>query len=554
MALEMKQIKFLKHFVRFKSCNSCGVELQSKKPNEIGYFIKPKERTPNTSMSSIENLKYLMFSQELQTAKHEVGVLDPDKDEDSNRIPPKRSICKRCSDALNKNKYDLKEFRSYTYPEVKNILPHTASVYHVVSLNDFPLSLDKNVLADKNNHSYLLLSKADQITYKASLLPHQGSLFFKEFCKYQIGTPVKQVVLFSSLRNWNISSVANALAKKCYLLGAANVGKSSLINALFMKKANGYQLETDKYGNILGPIKELKEARTFREHLKLNQAGVSHLPNFTRAMQSYSFDEKIVNDLPGYSKDPISIDIHEILRKNFVDDIRNTSKFKITKLIKNRYTSINGTPKGKCLTMGGICTIVPPAGTINQVTSYIPLPTYEFSSIDKAFSVFNEIAKNPEHPLASFIALQRQSSDKQLFERHVIPPFQGSIEVVLKDVGYFQLKPTGRYTFAGLYEIWLPKGIKVCIREPLVKSISTNYEKYLETKQLSDLCPRDRPLVSSTYVMDHEERNTFAKMRELYLSLTSSDLSARRLLNEEPSNIVSKIQYSPPNLYWYYKW
>ena len=178
---------------------------------------------------------------------------------------------------------------------------------------------------------------------------------------------------------------------------------------------------------------------------------------------------------------------------------------------------------------------------------------HEFSNVEKAISVSEEVLKNANHPLKKYFCLKHPYSDIKMFDRHVIPPFQGTVEIVIKDIGYFQVKPTGKYSFNGLYEIWVPKGIKVCIREPLAKLISTSYDKYIESKVPTDLCP-DRPLVSDTYIMDHNEPDTLSKMKEMYMEKTKSDNLARRLHQADASELLKEIHNPPLNLYWYYKW
>lgn len=529
--------------------------MQSNNPDGLGYCKKPKPFVKtHDSKDSIEKLKYLMFTQELQQKKSEIGVLDPDVDDDYQLSTPKRLTCKRCIEALSHNKYNTESFPVHYFENIKGALPHIANVYHIVSLADFPFTLNKTAFMKKENINYLLLSKADQITYKSAILPHKGSAFFAEFCKRHIGVPVKKVVLFSSVRKWNIPSILNSLAKRCFLLGNPNVGKTSLINSLLKERLDSFQAQVDKQGNVIGPHKGIQNIKTIRDRINFNKGGVSHIPNFTQAIQTYVIDDKIVNDLPGYTIGPSeTVDLSKLIEKENLDDIRKTSKFKIDKLIKKRYVSLKGSKNGKCLSFGGIFHLVPPESTINQVVNYIPVMEHEFSNVEKAISVSEEVLKNANHPLKKYFCLKHPYSDIKMFDRHVIPPFQGTVEIVIKDIGYFQVKPTGKYSFNGLYEIWVPKGIKVCIREPLAKLISTSYDKYIESKVPTDLCP-DRPLVSDTYIMDHNEPDTLSKMKEMYMEKTKSDNLARRLHQADASELLKEIHNPPLNLYWYYKW
>lgn len=549
----MLKARFNRLFYRFISCKSCGIDLQSEFPKEIGYYLKPKEKKVNVKSYTLENLKYLLFSQDIQVKKHNMNM----DDIDSHNLDGKtiqRIICKRCSDAIHKNQYHIEEFQRYSYTDIKNVIPYSANIYHVVSLADFPLTLDINVLSNNKTSNYLLLSKADQITPKQSLLTQKATLFFKAFCKYQLDINVCNIVSFSSVKNWNISSVLNALKKSSYLVGNTNVGKSSLVNTLMSKSYNPND-HLEKYQDD-----KKSSPTTFtctynkKDFLKLNSAGVSYIPNFTRSIQSYKIKNKILYDLPGYTKDITSPDYLTIIDKKFLERIRKTSLFKTSKLNKKSYISFKGTENGKCITVGGLFYLVAPPNSTNQLVNYIPGENYQFSSIDKALDVVKRVHQNPNDPLRKFIGVLSKLSDKSEYTRHILPPFQGSIEVVLKDIGYFQLKCTGTYEYRGLYEIYVPKGIDVCIREPLFKLINMGFERYIESKGKISACPRDRPIISSTYPMSHDEIPSLEKLKDMFLQRTERDILARRLINQDPIEIISKHHNIPPNIYWYYVW
>lgn len=106
---------------------------------------------------------------------------------------------------------------------------------------------------------------------------------------------------------------------------------------------------------------------------------------------------------------------------------------------------------------------------------------------------------------------------KSQYKRHAIPPFIGSIEIVLKDIGYILLRTTGRYEFKGLHEIWIPRGIQVGIREPLENLIESGYQRYIETNGKESSCPRDRPIISSLYEMAPDEADTLNAVKKSYL-------------------------------------
>ena len=529
---------------RWISCNSCGVELQSKNAETEGFYPK-KEAAVHTPKTSLERAKYLLFSQDLQRLKE--GQLSDRQAKVE--APP---ICKRCSDALHQNTYDIEQFPDASYREVIRDVPPQSSILHLASLPEFPLGLNAKLLKNKNFDTTLVLTKADQVIQSKPILQRDVPLFLKDFLKYQMALPMNKVLAVSSIKGWNIDSLYSFLKAKTYLLGEANVGKSSLINT-YVKKYLGTKVMKDKRGNVID--RKQYGVQNMKQHLKNNSAGVYHVPNMTRSLQQYDINGKALYDLPGYSDEQKSVALEDIIKRDWLQRIRKTDLFDSRKIKKKHYTSFNGTENGACYTIGGILFLVPPKGTTNQIVKYIPGEHSEFKNVDKALEVFKECSTpESEHPLKKYCGITSSACDKDNFVRHVLPPFQGSIEIVIKDIGYLMVRSTGAYGFKGLYEVWLPKGMEMCIREPLEKTIIANYEQFMESKGKTACCPRNRPIVSSTYKMDHDISDTLTNMKEMYMEKTSHDLSSRRLKDVEPLEILNTKADEPYNLYWYYQW
>lgn len=535
--------------VRFISCNSCGIELQNKDPKQTGYFIKPKERSANKAQS-LEDIKYLLFSQSSQESKHDHGIISPS--EVKIHKQSKNFTCKRCSDVLHKNQYSLEDFQKYSFEEISQHIPPNSNIFHVAPLSEFPLHVDRSVLLSKDHNASLLLSKGDQISTNKTMLQKKAPQFFKDFCKHHLGFDTNKTVTFSALKHWNIQSVFSVLTANSYLVGAANVGKSTLVNSL-LKKYLGIKLKTDKNGKDSVPEFTKEELENPNEFLKQQSAGVSHVPNMTRNIQPYKIQEKILYDLPGYTKDASSPDLETIIEEKWLERIRKTSLFKTSKLVKQSYTSLKGTANGKCYTLGGIFYLVPPPNTINQVIKYIPGEDYEFKNFERALEVLKKTHENPDAPLKKYFGVLPHMCSRSQYVRHVIPPFQGSIEIVFKNIGYIQLKTTGTYKFVGLHELWIPRGIDVCIREPLAALIENGFDEHVHSRGLKSSCP-ERPIISSTYPMPADEKDTLRRMREMFLERTNNNIMARRFANKDPFEIVGKLHSEPPNLYWYYVW
>ena len=545
--------QFSSSFKWLKNCNSCGVTLQSEKPSGLGYYIKPE--TPQVGrFNTIEDVKYLLFSQEIQNAKESANVT---KMEDVKESLTKPIVCKRCSSAIYQNKYDIKDFPRYSYSDIEKYLKPDSSLSNIVPLPEFPFHMDLKVLKSSKHDVSLILSKGDQLLKDKTSIQNKVPVFFKDFLEYHLNIDTNKAIAVSALRGWNIRTAYSMLKNNTYLIGNTNVGKSTFINALISKYL-GYKININKFGNneIREPLKDQKYG-SIKQHILNQSAGVSHLPNMTRDIQPYQIDKKVLYDLPGYTSNMDEIHLESVIKKDWLQRVRKTSLFNTRKIKKKPYISFNGTETGACYTVGGMFFLVPPKGTINQVVKYIPGEPYQFKNVQKGLEVFKEcysIDKNVAHPLNKFCGIVESQCEISSYSRHVIPPFQGSIEIVFKDIGYILLRTTGKYQFKGFHEVWVPKGIDVCIREPLEQLIDNGFYEHVNSKGKLAACPKDRPLFSSTYIIDRDEEATLNKIQKMYLQRTENDISSRRSAKEDPLEVVSVMHNERPNLFWHYKW
>lgn len=555
---------------RYINCNSCGVELQNTNSNEKGYYIIPKNKEKH---NSIEDIKYLLFSQNIQnfheTQNPEIETIDNSMAAVANNHESSHTplICKRCSDLLYQNKYDIKDFKSIPLARIMKHIPKQSRIVLMSPLNEFPFHIDKNLLLNKNYKPMLVLTKSDQIMSKKFLLSTVLPRFFQDFFKKKLNIKNSiPIIPISTIKRWHISNLLSMLSKESYLVGNANVGKSTLINSL-LKNYFGFKMHYDHKGKLVKP----KDVDTLTDHnidsfLCSQKAGVSYVPNMTQSIQPYQINNKIIYDMPGYSNilgidnantDKCDPNLEELIKKSWLQRIRKTELHKYKRVKDKPYSNFNGTENGSVYTVGGIFYLKAPPNTINKITKYIPGEPKIFKDIDKALGVFQACVSNElssPHPLSRYCGILPTLCNKDAFIRHIIPPFQGSIEVVIKDLGYILLRPTGKYKYEGLYEIWVPKGIDVCIREPLEKTLEVYSESLNQKKSPNHLNTLNRPLISSTYPMPFDEEEPLQKMRQMYIDRTSHDLLNQRNIKEDPIIIVSKLHPTPPNLYWYYKW
>ncbi|CCE61190.1 hypothetical protein TPHA_0A01050 [Tetrapisispora phaffii CBS 4417] len=535
--------------IRLIDCNSCGISLQNTDPKLTNYYRKP-EKPQVGKLESLDDIKYLLFSQDIQHFKESDNEISRDDLKEAQEKPP---ICKRCSDALYQNKYTPSDFQRYPLDKVLKLVKPNSSIANVVPLHEFPFHFNAKLLKSDIANNLLILTKGELSSLKRKQLSTMTQAFFIDFLKYHVNIITNRVVGVSALKSWNLNSALSLFKNDTYLLGNANVGKSKLINSL-LDLCDGYKVDRDTKIRVeRQPSQNTTVLENKRLRMKQESTGVSFIPNLTRNVQAYKINAKYIYDLPGYTENLDDIYLEDVIKREWLEGIRNTSKLNLKKLQNRAYDSLNGTEKGRCYTIGGIFFLVPPNGTINQITRHITGTSYTFSSVEKGIDVFKECHENElpnAHSLQQYCAITKETCDTTKFNRHVIPPFLGAIEIVFKDIGYIRVVTTGRYKFAGLHEIWVPKGIEVCIREPLEATISSYYYKHIKNNTLA--CPVDRPIISSTYIMDHNEKHVLEKMREMYLQRTEKDIQARRLLKSDPYKILSEVNPDSRNLYWYY--
>lgn len=556
--------------IRFINCNSCGVELQNYNARGKGYYITPETKS---KQDTIQDLKYLLFSQDIQHF-HETEKLNPTTGNASQNGEVHEQhdkghsglICKRCSNLLYQNKYDINDFQSIDLSEIIEDIPKESKIVLMSPLNEFPFHINKTLISSKAYKPIFVLTKSDLLVSKKYLLSGILPQFFKDFFKVNFDSKLSiPVVAISTSKGWNIPTLLSMLGKSSYLLGNANVGKSTLINYL-LKKYLGYKLHRNKNGKLVrsnesNPHKPDQEINNMKSFILSQRAGVSYVPNMTQAVQPYKIDDHVIFDMPGYSDVSANqnLFLESLIKKDWLQRIRKTELQNHRRVKKKPYSNFTGTINGSVYTLGGIFYLKAPPGTINKITKYIPGEPYIFKDIDKAFEVFKACSETgvnltSTHPLDKYCGILSKLSDKKEFVRHIIPPFQGSIEIVIKDIGHILVRPTGSYNYNGLYEIWLPKGLEVCVREPLERLIEKEYERFNKERSVKTICPKDRPIISSTYPMTFEEKYPFDKMRDIYFERTSNDLTGRHHINDDPLSIVSTLHERPPNLYWYYKW
>ncbi|CCH59257.1 hypothetical protein TBLA_0B04190 [Henningerozyma blattae CBS 6284] len=539
--ISVSKIKISKRLI---NCHSCGIKLQDKNSEDTGYYIKPKVFTPK-GINQLDEIRYLLYKNQLQN----MGV--PEQESMASEIDNKKDnllICKRCNDAINHNNYKLDEFRSIEFRDLEKYIQSPSNIVNVVPLTEFPFHFERRLFENPDYTSSLLLTKCDTVIKDRKTLSKSLPSFIKSLLKKELDININKIVGISSIKSWNLANALSMMKNHSYLVGHANAGKSTLINSL-IERYFGYKITKGINSSTKEQSIDENKRREFEANpglfIKKQYSGVSHIPNLTRDILQYRIFNKVIFDLPGYSRDYDKNKLDSVIKKDWLDRIRKTNLFKIEKIRKKRYRTILGNEDGACYTIGGIFYLIPPSGTINQIIKYIPGEGYNFKNIESGITAFNNCNNKSNkipHPLTKYCGIKDNIQDKGDYVRHVIPPFQGSIEIVLKDIGYLLLRTTGTYQYRGLHEIWCLRGIEVCIREPI--------------ENMNDIEFSNRPLISDTYEMGFEVEDTFNRMKEMYIERTEKDRMKRRFLNKGKDLVdIVKVKHNEsPNLFWYFQW
>ena len=202
-------------------CIGCGVEIQSDNPNKQGYLPK--------------------------------SVVEKSEDNDL--------VCKRCFRLKNYNEVsDVELGAEDFYKLIKTLSKKDALIVKVVDIFDFSGSWIEDVvdIVGKNKDIVLVANKLDLLP--KSVKPNKIKQWLFKMMK-QKGIKVKDVILISAIKNHGVEELAMELdklrrGKDVYIIGATNVGKSTLINKLIELTSGDKNVITTSHfpGTTLGMI------------------------------------------------------------------------------------------------------------------------------------------------------------------------------------------------------------------------------------------------------------------------------------------------------------
>lgn len=428
-------------------CNSCGLPLQLSSRTAPGFvplinktpFIKKENQVFNqiTKSLSPQDLALLnMAPEDIESggSRTKSSATAPATSHKAPITPGHAHAhahskeCLRCRNI----KYYNKSSPEPSIPS-ESIIEKTSNsrLVYVVNALEFPLGLAPEILRRK---PIVVVNKIDLVHYSPRDLGRFP--FFKQYFNHHYAIDPSDVILTSSTKGWGLDDLVSTLSRvhqDISFLGDTNAGKSTLISRL-LYHSQEYKDSFSKFSVQNGP-------------------GISPWAGFTRDENHFPWRNNNLVDLPGLNTGS-QFDL-----KQFKSAYKPVPMYK-KGLYNHRYSTLKN---DQILSMAGLCYIKLPQSqnVIVQYKSVSNLPTMVFKN---------------EHSLTNFAPTPASQNNFLVpppatnFTRYFIPPFIGTIELIIKDFGYVQLKPTGAKTSNNLFEVLVPNSISVplMVRKPLV--------------------------------------------------------------------------------------
>ena len=472
----------------FPTCTSCGIRLQLEDPNGAGWYRPPDQKKKPIKY---EDTVFAKVMNELSDEDKRLvtgvgnneniansGSTDGMKAE--KKINSRGLQCVRCREALYRSKFSWDQLPLETLDKVISGIPPTGTLVYVISAVDFPFSLDKQVFKYRNaKEVYFLVTKCDLLFPTVELSNRYGATFFKDYLSRDCGADLEKVFCTSGVVDWNMKLILEKLPQESYFVGNVNCGKSTLIQSLLYVSEREKPLHLSKrerkYLSKQDVIQKnpfitksylLRERKKQKNKIKsLNGPGASYMPGFTRDLMVHTVDGKTIVDAPGFAPEPGASGWYEYVDPSAIKTLtKGVSFYK-----KNTYDSHYDTLKGdQVLTVGGLFYLATPKNTLFQIKNCINMPFHVFLNIDKALLVLRDIEQNPS--MQNFFVVNKLSLD--VIQKFFVPPFYGSIDLVVKDLGHINVTPVGAKHTNEPLVVYVPKGVQVLVRQPIMKYIS----------------------------------------------------------------------------------
>lgn len=475
----------------FASCNSCGIKLQNENPLKPGFYrppsagpklVKPEDESFNRLMNGLlmEDRKLLLNSSDA-TATLPQTVTAPTAAATTTNIKKEGDIqCIRCREAMYKSNFSWDELPVESIDKIISTIPPDGNIVYIVNAVDFPFSLNRLIFKYRNpSQITFLVTKCDLLFPSAQLGNRYGATFFKDYLSRTHGADPEKVFVTSGMIDWNMKDIIKALPDNSYMVGGVNSGKSTVIKSLLytMEKSKPNYLSSKQQtklekqqdrminSNVANRHQHTKSQRKVEQKFKMTYGpGTSYMPGFTRGHIVHEIDGKTIVDVPGFSANETH-GIYGYLDPSTIKTLSKGVKVHKRGMYDSRYESVRN---GQVLTIGGLFYLATPQNAVYQIKNCINHKFHVFTSMDKAISILQSIEKNKA--LENVFLVNKQSLDK--LQKFIIPPFYGSIDLVIKNLGHLNITPTGKKIDNEPLVIYLPEGVEAIIRQPLTRYIT----------------------------------------------------------------------------------
>ncbi|KAH3688896.1 hypothetical protein WICPIJ_000116 [Wickerhamomyces pijperi] len=524
-------------------CASCGTLLQSVDPTSEGYYIKPssidQHKTSKPVSRSFKSTQYLSAFSKLdeegkamllsQNHKDEDVIITSRKSTGDSKELEEELICERCHSAIHHSKYNTTTIQPLSLAQIIESIPVKSSMYHLFSAVDFPLSLLSQIPAREGDIKFIM-NKTDMLFGHNSTLEKYDT-YFKHLIRRLTGYKNSPLYMVSAHSNWGIKSLLQKLKDDVvYLVGYVNTGKTKFAQRL---ETSYKSLTTDKRS----------------DYKKL--LGSSHFPAMTRdTIEHRLTSRKSVIDTPGLIP---AANVFNHIKSEHLKNLTHGKKMIISEMRKTEYHSAKS---GQVVSIaGGLVLLKVPDNTIVQLKSACFGELRNFTNIERA----KEVLTNQPDALKKSIFVKPESMNE--LQRFVIPPFRGTVDLLIKDIGFVQIKPTGSMPDSKtpeLFEVFAPSGVVLGVRETIehfltgyIKSTKIREKKHYHKREVVkvtkseklSLKPKDIPdykIFSRLYPVPMTCEDAYGEMVRQYEEYECELEGKKRLDNERD---VSRNQF-----------
>lgn len=424
--------------------------------------------------------------QKLMTNSNETNVIDYSdvvrKEKMENHRDKMNNLsCIRCRDANYQSSYQgFKNREDYPVESIDAILsqiPPNGNLVFIINAQDFPMSFNKEIFKYRNsNQIKFIITKNDLLFPTKQLLDRYGLIFYRDYLYRSYKIPLENIHVMSGLNDWNIKQLTNFLPNESYLIGHVNSGKSTIIQSLlFAKEMEKKQLKNSKLERKLQKLQDIsinsyKSYRLMKKSTKLIKSDIgpasSYMPGFTRGCIPYQLSNRLtIYDVSGFVNNPtFGHGIYDLIDPKLIKNINKGVKVYNLGIYKSHYDTIRN---DQVYTIGGLFLLKAPTDhTMIQIRNCINFNSTIFKDLAKTWDILSNLESNPS------------LTNKFLFEpskiphynKFIIPPFHGSIDLVFKNLGHINLKATGAKTLDPLI-IYLPSNMEAIVRQPITNFI-----------------------------------------------------------------------------------